>query len=399
MSTLSDRATVRRHVSTYAYGRWVGLAAQAASVVVVSRISGTLYLEYSLLLAIAIGVTGLAFGWERQAMLRRSDTQKSGESDLPAGGHLASFAITGAVSAIACGLVVESATVEVRAWVFALGASFALAQFSTTRMQATMRPGRSVALEALRAAATPLALLALWPVWDRLTLASVLAVTVVANLAPSMILLRKSGTAAQFSLRSDLAFGFPIGIWLFLTAMIQYSDRWVLANRVGSAVAADYSVTSDLMFRGTSAIMAPLVIALHPLIMSAASRSDDAWTGLVLGGLRAQALLAGFALTFGVAFSKWGGLVLPTADTDLLVVLSLILSGALWQAVTLWHKKYEVARRTPSMAIAMCATLCLNVGANWIAAPALGAAFVAVSSATAPLIYALILTFLAREKK
>jgi hypothetical protein len=386
-------------VSTYTYGRWVGLAAQAGSVVVVSRISGTLYLEYSLVLAIVIGATGLAFGWERQAMLRRSDTQPPGENDLPTFGHLASFAVSGAISALACGLVVESATIEVRVSVFVLGASFALAQFSATRMQATMRPGRSVALDALRAAATPVVLLALWPVWEHLSLTSVIVVTAVANLAPSILLLRKSGSTAQFRLRSDLAFGLPIGVWLFLTAMIQYSDRWVLASRVGSHAAADYSVTSDLMFRGTSAIMAPLIIALHPLIMSAASRSDDAWTGLVLHGLRAQALLGGLALIFGIAFSRWGGLFLPTADTDLIVVLALIFAGALWQAVTLWHKKYEVTSRTTLMAIAMCVTLCLNVGANWLLAPALGARFVAVSSAVAPLLYAMILTFIARGSK
>lgn len=387
----SDSNQLKAHLSSYGAGRIATVVAQLGIVVVLTRIDSQLYLEYSLILAAVLFANSLSFGWLRQAMLRDAGPSPNSNATWPDITFLGTLAVGAAITLLASGMLVSLSGRELLA-VALFSVSYTCGQYFSTQAQSALRPLRSVRIEAVR-----LGLLALVPLaFDAMDLdvglENVLLVACMANItaiAPELLTARMG---AERSFGRDLSFGFPIALWLSLSTLLQFSDRWIVAQRVTAEAASSYAVTYDLITRGAGTLLAPLIIAVHPLIMSAANDSSSARVRDLMGRAGRYAAVASLAVVVGaIAFSIGGKYIVPGAVTAIPVVMILAASGVSWQLVLIAHKQYEVRRQTWRMLLCLILSLGYNVTFNWVFAPIFGLAGVAAANLTAVLLYLLLL--------
>lgn len=392
MALASQVSEVRRHLSVYGLGRILNILSQFAIVAILSRIDSTLYLEYTLVAGAILTSSNLFFGWVRQSLLRVSRDAPAAGSWAPQPVLLAFFLASGCLSAVFAALLVPSVrSLDILGAVWAAGGCYCLGQYFVTVAQATLLPGRAVVLESVRLAMTGFLPLGLHLVGISISLELVVWLVAISNAFPALICIRGIEAGGRLGV-DDFVFGFPVAVWLMLSAALIYSDRWILSARASSEAAAAYAVTYDVVAKGTGAVLAPLITALHPLIMKA---SNSGRHGVALSLVRKagiyQATLLGPLILGGIVFAVWGGRLFPAANTDLRVVLVLIASGFLWQFALIAHKPYELAGRTLSMIGALCVALVLGASISWATAPFGGATAVGLANVAAALTYLAVL--------
>lgn len=388
----TNRTRIRAHISTYGTGRIIALMAQFLIIAVLSRIDAGLYLDYTLALAATLTATNLCSGWVRQAMLRDSESRNARHQHRPQGLIVLSHLMSGLASTALGALLLDPSPWSVYAALFLASASYAFGQYFVSFMQAALHPRGSVILESTRLVLTGLLPLFMSMLGARVTLTSVLLGAALANTLAVLPALMRSTSARRPSIQADLRFGMPVAVWLMLAAVLQYTDRWVLAIRVDPEIAAGYAISYDVLVRGTASIMAPLVLALHPIIMNAANQQGSILVeSLIRRALKYQSGMAGVALLGGTIFAILGERLFPGALTDLPVVFALVISGVSWQVILIIHKPFELRRRTTLMALALALALIVNFASNWLFAPKLGPTFVAFMSTFTLLVYSLAL--------
>lgn len=381
----------RRHLSTYGVGRLVAIGAQFLTVLILSRINSQIYLDYTLALASTIAVSSLTFGWVRQAMLRDS-TAASLAPPLPQPGLAAAIILSGGITSATALVVLQEVSLGLAISLVAFGSSFLLAQYFVTAAQSVLRPGSSIRIESIRLMGTALLPLALDSAVSDVSLQAVLwcaSASACIAIAPELVKARGVSTRR---LITDFSFGFPIAIWLLLSTALQFSDRWILGVRVGADVAAEYATSYDLLARGGTAILAPVVLAAHPLIMLAANRKGDPdYAPILRAALRTASGLTIACIAGAVLFSFIGASLAPAANDGMLLSILLVVSGCAWQIAQLLHKPFEVERRTAQMVCAIAVAVSVNIVGNWLLAPLTGMLGVASMNVFSVFLYIAIL--------
>jgi O-antigen/teichoic acid export membrane protein len=183
-----------------------------------------------------------------------------------------------------------------------------------------------------------------------------------------------------------------MAVWLALASVLQFSDRFILQMKVGAEEAAAYAASYDIVARGASGLLMPILMAAHPLIMAAHNtKSEEEARALTLRAFY-WCLGAGTAVVAGsLIFSAVGGKLVPTADASLPVVVTLAMGGVAWQLALVVHKEFELRRTVAPLVLALGLSVTANVAINLLLASRMGNVGVAATNVGAVLLYMLII--------
>lgn len=311
-------------------------------------------------LAAVNALIGLASGWFNQAQLRfvtratptpateRARQWAIGLNALLGGAGLALWGLASGRQHIVaeCGLYL----------------AMLLGLAVTTRAVATQRAGRFALLELARMVVMFAVL------WGLIVSSPVFGPTQALlgyGLGFACVLLtwRPAGPRPEVSsaqVRATLAqwwrFGWPAGVWIGLTSLIQLADRVVIQSQAGDAVAASYTALAELFFRGVSLVMFPLILTVHPEAVRLWQQGEVAAVRrLCRRALGLQAAGGGVALLGCTLGAPWiaalMGLRLPPDAT--VAVACLVASAVVWQMALVAHKPFELTERTRGMLLAL----------------------------------------------
>ena len=298
--------------------------------------------------AVATAASAVGVGWIRQAVLREASSSRVSATlgPLPI---LISILVTALVVAcVAWGGESPDLAFTASAGLFA--ATFAIYSVRLTDAQALQREW---AFNVAELARTVLGLLGTVALGLSFGSASewILLGNAFGNLAGFLIVSRLVHQAAivRWQWRSAFDYGWPMSLWLGLSMMVLYTDRFIVGAFRSALEAGSYAAASDLVIRGTGMVLIPVTMAAHPQLMAAynsgargeAFEALRKWTRLML----AASFVSVFATIAGAV------VLLPSRllPNQVLVVSLLALAAAIWQISLLLHKPAELARDTRSM--------------------------------------------------
>jgi O-antigen/teichoic acid export membrane protein len=217
------------------------------------------------------------------------------------------------------------------------------------------------------------------------------------GLDPSRIYFQASFSKKVFN------FGFPITIWLFLSYLLNISDRFIIKEFTTYEDVGTYSAIKDFIIKIATFSTIPIFLAFHPMIVekwNAGSKKES--MKLIRQGLNYCLLIAIAVLIFFMFFKNlfYTRVLHLEVNHDLLVSAALIGSAFLWQAAMLLHKPLELVLKPRLMIVAIVASLLVNSIANFIFVPLWGYPASAVISLASVITYIIVIfAYLFRFRK
>jgi len=217
------------------------------------------------------------------------------------------------------------------------------------------------------------------------------------GLDPSRIYFQASFSKKVFN------FGFPITIWLFLSYLLNISDRFIIKEFTSYENVGTYSAIKDFIIKIATFSTIPVLLAYHPMIVERwnDNRKKEAMK-LIRQGLN-YCLFIAFIVLFFLMFFKnlfYTKILHLQVDHDFLISGALIGSAFLWQAALLLHKPLELLLKPRLMLAAILAALLVNTIANFVFVPVYGYPASAVISLASVITYIIVIfAFLFRFRK
>lgn len=345
------------------------------------------YGHWAICNALVMLITGLCFGWIRQAILRF----KSGASALirftrnegPVPAILLGIALTSAIAILSL-IFLRSflgnlwITLPVSLFLLFFAISFGVFNVWDSYLQAWRKRSTMVLAETSRAAIGLIPAMFLASYWG---VSGVLAGHGLGALSTGCLLIfilkRRyplqivAPTTSERPKEEDnwtnwWTYGWPVSMWLALLAFIPIFDRILIQSYLGISQSGVYAASYDIIVRGYSLFLFPVTLAVHPRIMAAlnSGKADVAF----------QHLNFAKAVTFGIVIlSCLGILVLypiffsyivkVDANNSLsrLVLIAIALGGGGWQIALLAHKPLEMFNKTKLMVAGLIVALVVDV--------------------------------------
>ena len=217
------------------------------------------------------------------------------------------------------------------------------------------------------------------------------------GLDPSRIYFQASFSKKVFN------FGFPITIWLFLSYLLNISDRFIIKEFSNYEDVGTYSAIKDFVIKIATFTTIPILLAYHPMIFEKwnDNRKKEAMK-LIRQGLNYCFLIAITVLIFFMFFKNlfYTRVLHLEVNHDFLVSAALIGSAFLWQAAMLLHKPLELLLKPQLMLAAILAALLVNTIANFVFVPVYGYPASAIISLASVITYIIVIfAFLFRFRK
>jgi O-antigen/teichoic acid export membrane protein len=216
-------------------------------------------------------------------------------------------------------------------------------------------------------------------------------------LDPSRIYFNSGFTKKVFN------FGFPITIWLFLSYLMNISDRFIINSFTSYENVGTYAAIKDFIIKISTFSTIPILLAYHPAIVEKwnQNRKKEAMK-MIREGLLFCLLIACAVLVFFIYFQDifYNRILHLQVTRKFLVSVTLICSSFLWQAAMLIHKPLELLLKPRLMLIAILVSLAVNALANIIFVPIYGYPASAVISLISVITYIIVIfAFLFRFNK
>ncbi|MCX6250043.1 MAG: oligosaccharide flippase family protein [Bacteroidetes bacterium] len=208
------------------------------------------------------------------------------------------------------------------------------------------------------------------------------------GLDPSRIYFQTGFTKKAFN------FGFPITIWLFLSYLLNISDRFIIKEFTSYENVGTYSAVKDFIGKIATFTTIPVLLAYYPMIVEKwnDSRKKEAMK-LIREGLNYCLLIAVVVFIFFMFVNNlfYTRILHLQVIRPLLVSAALISSAFLWQAALMVHKPLELLLKPRLMLVAILAALAVNALANLIFVPIHGYPAAAVISLVSVVTYIIII--------
>ncbi len=376
--------------ASYAVAKVVPAAASFCGVLVFIRLAGAgAYGVYSIAFAAAVFSCSLTSGWLVQACLRFAGDPSAPAEAIRRWSLWVSFLAAGAATAVIVGLTLSSWQPDVAFGAGVLAIAVAAQGFVVALLQSELAQRKVVLAEAVRAllqlAVPVLALLLLARNGIALLLAMAVAV-VLAVLPFGQTLLplgrRERPMAATAAsgpapLRMWWTYGWPMSLWLSIAAVLQFSDRILIARWKGPAQAGAYAGIYDILNGGLAVCLFPITMAAYPRVSrlwNAGHRRDALRENT--RALRAQFLVFVPVLLCAIPFRDlFVRIVLGyRSPAGVALVLPLLLGAFSWQLALTAHKRLEMEHRTKTMLLFALISAIVNVVGNVLTIPRYGAA-------------------------
>lgn len=394
-SSPQDSQVDARSLVAYGVGRLVPGFIVLASVPVWLRLfSPSAYGTYSLAFTAAMTCTALGTGWIRQSILRSSGRRHEGFLDHPMF-VLVAVVITVAMATVLITRLVLGPDSTHTSTLWSLAAFSVTYATYTLTQTALQRAGAALqynVAEIARALISLLVSAALYGTTIDGASCILLGGTVgnACGLAATFRPREVPRTSERWAqARRSWAFGWPLSLWLGISALTLYVDRFILGRVASGQVLGNYSSAADLVVRGFSMVAMPIILAAHPNLMTSHNLGDRLrtsemwrrWSGALLG------ILAGSVLAALLIGPLLVGLVLGHQTVSRGTLVALAAGAALWQYALMAHKPLEMARRTRSMLVFSAVGLSVEVAVSVVLVQSLGPLGVALGLTAGALAY------------
>lgn len=392
------------HSSSFIYllSRIIPASLQLLGVTIFVRVLGQDgYGAYALVVALVFLVGNVGSTWLVQSILRfRSSFKAPGAQAVF--GHAVYRSVQVSALLVTCVLAAlllatGEKGVELAA---ALLAALALVYFSIiyAERQSDLQPKRILIAEALRGIFTlgvPLAIIwgAGWRSYGPLLLGIAIGNTIgaVALTAPSPTVKLESRPEEVRLIKQFAAFGIPLTIWMGASLLLNVSDRYLIEWALGLEAVGTYSAMYDVVYKSTSLLLTPLLLASHPLIMRAWNAGEAVEAEHIIRRTVRTTLLLAVPVLLG-----WGlcapfivKIVLGAPTPGAAALVAPIAGAAvLWSIAVIAHKPLEMRNRTALMCGLAVIALGVQVLLNVLLLPIVGLGIVPWSTVASGICYA-----------
>ncbi|PER75499.1 hypothetical protein CN487_27665 [Bacillus cereus] len=195
-------------------------------------------------------------------------------------------------------------------------------------------------------------------------------------------------------------YGMPMLGWFLGTSILQMIDRYMLQVYRSSVEVGIYSANSTLVTMSLGLICAPVLLTLHPIIMSKAAKSDkDELARLITRGSQIFLLIV-TPITIYITLYRYDivGILLGEAYRIGADIVPVTMVGYfLWNIAMFGHKGHEIHKKTKSMLVYVLIAASFNVVINLILIPLYGYMGAAYATSVSLTIYPILIYFTSKK--
>lgn len=170
-------------------------------------------------------------------------------------------------------------------------------------------------------------------------------------------------------------FGFPLTIWMGISLLLNASDRFVIGWALGLGPVGVYSAVYDVVFKSTTLVLAPILLAAHPVLMSTWNQGQREEAQQLLRRTELQTFMLGVVLSLGWwGAAPWAARLLTgTSDANTVhLILPISLGAVIWATAMVSQKPLEMRERTTLMCGLAVLALIVQVALNATLLPRYG---------------------------
>ena len=150
--------------------------------------------------------------------------------------------------------------------------------------------------------------------------------------------------------KSFFKYGAPLSLWFVFIYLSSYIDKLFMFKNMGAAVQGNYQAIFDLLFKGISIVMSPILTSLFPILTSAYAKGDTLKIRKLVKKIINYELC--FFLVVSILYWWFGGslllliLKIPDTFTFKLIGFIVICATFIWQIAILVQKRFELRQKT-----------------------------------------------------
>nr|WP_315149752.1 oligosaccharide flippase family protein [uncultured Flavobacterium sp.] len=192
-------------------------------------------------------------------------------------------------------------------------------------------------------------------------------------------------------------YGWPLALWFTISSVLNVSDRYIIDFYLTDKDLGTYSAIYDLLYKGTSLLYAPILVAGFPIMAQKYNSGNKKEALQFLKKLivfetvifLVMVIIAYFLRVFFI--EKIVGIVATQESVDL--ILPILFGAFIWQLAMLVHKPLEFELKTKTMLFFSFIALVINVVLNFLFIPKFGIVFASYSTLVCALVYLLLTVF------
>ncbi len=191
-------------------------------------------------------------------------------------------------------------------------------------------------------------------------------------------------------LRRFAAYGVPMVGWAMGSQLLALSDRFIIGAFDGSAAVGIYSANYNLVSMGFGLLNTPLLMAAHPLIVSAWKERDAASMPAVIASFSRLYVYAVVPILVVLALcsGELARVLLGAAFREGNPIIPILVLGMMVRGFSMYgHKGLELAERTHVMFVLVAISAAFNVLLNLIFVPIYGYTAAAWTTVAGYLLY------------
>ncbi len=185
-------------------------------------------------------------------------------------------------------------------------------------------------------------------------------------------------------------FGFPLTLWLLISGLFNYSDRYIIQHYTTLDQVGAYSAIYDFVYKVSAFLCMPVLLSYHPAISQSWEEKKFSECRRLIKKLIGFELFILVLLIVGyLLFSDWifNVFILLREKNLLVTVIPLAVSSILWQSVLFIQKPLEMLFMQKKMLWCISLTLLLNILCNIWFIPIFGYPAAAYSTLMCTLVY------------
>jgi O-antigen/teichoic acid export membrane protein len=144
--------------------------------------------------------------------------------------------------------------------------------------------------------------------------------------------------------RQFLHYGGPLSMWVVFSYLLPYVDKLLILHNLGSQAQGNYQAIFDLLSRGLTVLISPVIISLYPLLSHAYEKSENTEIKQLM--MRIILLEVGAFFVSAILYWWFGAdllfIILKVPNTSAYRLMGfVVLAGTfVWQIAMVIHQKY-----------------------------------------------------------
>ncbi|TVR82239.1 MAG: hypothetical protein EA412_01865 [Chitinophagaceae bacterium] len=190
-------------------------------------------------------------------------------------------------------------------------------------------------------------------------------------------------------------FGFPLTLWLFVSLLLGFSDRYIIFYYLGAEETGTYTAIYDMFYKISTFVCLPVLYAFHPQIMDLWNKDKrDEAVRLIKKAMKIEiaAALAFILLLIPIAPPVIFNLLKLEGAHLHLISIVIVAGGFAWQLAMFAHKPQELLFRQKFMLAGVILALLLNISLNFLFIPVYGITAAAFTTLISAVFYLLIMS-------